>query len=261
MDIIKSRDGEKYEKYESLLLLRDKLKNECKSLKISYMKEFGKEIRNVFEEKLKCIQKKKAITFCQMAINKGKTVSAEELRQYLEKQTAEYKKQLKEIIADNNRSKNAKEIPQMAAAKAKKLYRKIAKKIHPDINPLTQKNDLLMQFWDATCFAYEHSDVEELEELDSITDVALKQLGQTDTVFEIPDIEKKTEKLEKEIEKITGSEPYIYKNLLRNPARVSTKHKELKDEFEKYKKYAEELEEKLNEILEKSGVSFTWKII
>ena len=262
-ELIRKDDGQKkeeYEKYESLLMMRDQLKKEANSIQLAYMKEFGEEVKKAFEEKLKCIQKKKAITFCQMALNKGKSVSAEKLKEYLEKQMEEYKKQLEDVIRNANAGKDATAVSDMQASKAKRLYRKIAKKLHPDINPMTEKNEWLLQIWTSVCYAYEHSDVEELEELNVMADIALEKLGKLDADFEIPDILKKIEKAEKEIEKISTTEPYTYKNLLRNPERVSAKHKELQGEIAEYRKYAEELEAKLQEILEKSG-GLTWTII
>ena len=66
--------------YETLLFVSDKLRKEAYAWKNRYLAEFGDLITAVFEQKIACIKKKKSISFCQMAVNRGKPVDQADLQ-------------------------------------------------------------------------------------------------------------------------------------------------------------------------------------
>ena len=98
-EIIKSTDN-RYSEYETLLFLRDKLRKEAYAWKNRYLAEFGNLITAVFEQKIACIKKKKTISFCQMAVNRGKPVDQAELQNYLSQEMKEYNRKLSEMIQE-----------------------------------------------------------------------------------------------------------------------------------------------------------------
>ena len=123
-EIIKSTDN-RYSEYETLLFLRDKLRKEAYAWKNRYLAEFGNLITAVFEQKIACIKKKKTISFCQMAVNRGKPVDQAELQNYLSQEMKEYNRKLSEMIQENeiahshqrrNRGKNKKVVLQTCKA-------------------------------------------------------------------------------------------------------------------------------------------------
>ena len=60
-----------YAKSEELLLQKSALEKEALIWEQNYVRVFGELIIEIFNEKIKCIKKKKAISFCQAAINRG----------------------------------------------------------------------------------------------------------------------------------------------------------------------------------------------
>ena len=74
MDEIRKSTDNRCSEYETLLFVRDKLRKEAYAWKNRYLAEFGDLITAVFEQKIACIKKKKSISFCQMAVNRGKPV-------------------------------------------------------------------------------------------------------------------------------------------------------------------------------------------
>ena len=64
----------------------------------------------------------------------------------------------------------------------------------------------------------------------------------------VPDMQDRIEELEKDIDDIINSIPYVYKNLLEDREAVAEKKADLQSEIDEYRKYKEELTEKLEEI-------------
>ena len=99
MELIHIANGD-YPRYEELLFEREKARKEAEQYQIAYIREFGDLITAVFEQKIKCIELKKSIAFCQMNLNAGKPFDAEELQQYLTEHMAAYYDQLSDMVEE-----------------------------------------------------------------------------------------------------------------------------------------------------------------
>ena len=257
MDLIKSKDT-KYEEYESLLLERDQVKKEAGQAWTAYTREFGQLITEVFEEKIECIKCKKTISYYQTAINHGGVVDTDALEQYLEKEMASYYANLRRMLEDNERCRDAGQSTLYEVERSKTLYRRLAKLLHPDINPQTDKQPALMELWQRVLTAYAHNDIKELSELEVLVRRALKELGAGDIRVEIPDIEEKIASLKAEIAEITRTEPYTYRDLLEDEEAVKRKKKELEEERESFRRYHKELDDIIQEMMESGKVKIRW---
>ena len=259
VDLKKTRD-ELYEEYENLLQKRDQLEREAGSLQISYTKTFGELLNAVFEKKIECIRKKKEIAYYQAALNHGKSVDPDELDRIMEKEMASYNHDLQKMLSDYKIAMDSKTIGSVDMLRAKKLYRRIAKRIHPDINPWTSGRMELLDLWQRTVIAYHTGNVKELEEVEVLAKKTMETLGLDSFEIEIPDIEEKIDRVEREINEILTTEPYTYEKLLNDPDMVQKKKDDLNRELEEYKSYAEELDEALRQLIAADGVSMLWKV-
>ena len=201
MDLIKSTDS-KYEEYENLLLERDQITKEAGQIWTVYLQLFGKLITDNYEEKLECIKCKKTIAYYQNALNHGGVVDSAAMEKYMEQEMAEYYANLRRMLKENEDANNAGTSTPYEVARAKTLYRRLAKLIHPDINPETDHSKELQELWQRILIAYHHNDVKELSELEVLVRKVLKELGSEDVKVDIPDIEEKIEALRSEIEEI-----------------------------------------------------------
>lgn len=206
-------------------------------------------ITAVFEQKIKCIELKKSIAFCQMNLNAGKPFDAEELQQYLTEHMAAYYDQLSDMVEEQNAVRKMGIVDDTTLIAVKKVYFRIAKQLHPDINPLTQENEQLMELWYQTTAAYRGNDLQSLEELEVLVQSALKQAGGEHIEIVVPDIQNKILALEIEIANIMANEPYTYKNLLNDEDAVKAKKDALTQELDEYKAYIKQLKARLSEIL------------
>jgi 3-methyladenine DNA glycosylase AlkC len=257
-DIEKSDRDTPYAKYERLLLERDALKKEAGSCLTAYLRTFGEWIGKVFEKKVDCISKKKSIAFCQAAVNRGEMIHADELQKYLASTMAAYQKQLAEMTEDYKKARLAKESSEYACVRSKSLYRKIAKCIHPDINPSVWKYPEISDLWDRTVLAYGMNDVGELEAVEVLVHKVLDDHGFEPDEIKIDNLEERIRQLEAENLRIRNTDPYQYKNLLEDPEAVSQKKKALEEEYASYVKYAEELSGVLAEYIKK-GMIVKWE--
>lgn len=128
---------------------------------------------------------------------------------------------------------------------AKELYRKIIKKLHPDVNPnVTEREKEL--FRKAT-EAYEKGDIATLQEIydEIFGNVEGTETGRELTYEELVTLKEKLESrirsLQSEIEKIKTEFPYSQKELLDNP-------EELKEKQEAFNKLIHQYEEEIKRL-------------
>lgn len=252
------KDNDLYNKYEELLLKRDQLYKEACSIETSYVKEFGDLLLKDFELKVECIKKKKMISYCQAAINRGKAIDVQDMNEQIERSMAMYNAQLKQMLASKEDADNSKVSPSYKVERAKRIYRRLAKTIHPDINPEAAANEQIRELWERIVIAYHANDDEELDNLEVLVMKVLKDNGDIVTEPVIDDIEERIEKLEREINDITTTEPYTYISLLSDDKKVTAKKEELNKEIEEYKAYSTELSEVLQKLLLEGGAAITW---
>ena len=253
MDLIKSTDS-RYEEYENLLLERDQITKEAGQIWTVYLQLFGKLITDNYEEKLECIKCKKTIAYYQNALNHGGVVDSAAMEKYMEQEMAEYYANLRRMLKENEDANNAGTSTPYEVARAKTLYRRLAKLIHPDINPETDHSKELKELWQRILIAYHHNDVKELSELEVLVRKVLKELGSEDVKVDIPDIEEKIEALKSEIEGIKQTEPYCLRYLVEDEEAAEKKKTELREELETYQKYHKELNEVILKMLQTGGL-------
>ncbi len=255
-EIIKVKN-EGYAEYEEVLLQRDKVKKESLLWKIEYTKEFGKQITDLFEMKITCVKKKKIIAYCQTQINKGKTIDQEEMLTFINHEMQEYNHELEQMVEETEKANSGHQISTATATKIKKIYHKLAKMLHPDINPKTDEIPELKRLWHMIVVSYNANDLEELEAAEVLVKKALDEIGWENIVIEINDLSKKIQKVKDEILDIKSKDPYQYKFILEDYEAVKAKKETLQKEMQEYADYEKELDLVMEQFIT-SGVSFKW---
>ena len=257
--IVKIDDGS-YERYEQLLLKRDQYRKEAGQILISYTKEFGDLINSVFEKKIECIRLKKTISLCQSCINRGETINASEIDARIRKEMALYYAELEKMLSETRAAKASIIVPAAVVVEIKRLYRKLARLLHPDINPKTSSIPDLKDLWNRILAAYHCNDLEELKELEVLALSMTDRQKDGDILISIPDIEEKIKRLEREISEIILTQPYTYKDVLADAAQIAEKKKSLQEELQEYEDYCQSLCQMLDGMLIRSGRKRTWRM-
>lgn len=256
-ELIKS-ENTAYARYEELLLRRDALQKEAFLYQRAYVRAFGDTILDIFRKKIECIRKKKTIEYCQAAVNHGLCVDQAQLQAYLLHEMEAFQRQLGDMIEDAESAKRSKMVSEVDLLAIKRIYRKLVKQIHPDINPRTNETPQLLELWQRIQTAYRCNDKKGMQELELLVSTALRQLGLGDEKIEIPDIEEKIAEIEEEIARIRTTDPYLYKDLLEDDEAVEEKKADLNEELQAYEEYSKQLDDVLNGLIA-SGVKIIWQ--
>lgn len=258
MEIIKVKNAD-YSRYEELLFQKDQLRKEARIYHGLYVKEFGDLHLKLFEEQITCIKKKKLIGYYQRAVNHGGVIDQAEIEAMLAKEMEEYQQRLQNMMDENDAAKKMTEISSVTLLKIKRIYRRIAKQLHPDINSMTSEIPELMELWNAVMSAYNSNSLEDMEDAELLVNKALKQIGMGFREIEIPDLSQKIKELEASIKKIRETDPYQYRFLLEDPGAVNERRHDLEEQIKAYTEYEKELDGIIDELL-KTGVKIIWKM-
>lgn len=238
-----------YERYENLILQRDRLLKEGELYRLNYLREFGDKITESFQLRIDCISLKKSISFCQAKINAGEEIDPISMQEFIDAHMLAYTEQLNELTASVKVSKSMKPISLLDAEEIKRIYRRVAKRLHPDICPLTAEDSELMALFQKVLMAYRANDLKAIRETETLINRYLKNLGEKLLPGEIEDLPEKIADLETEISNILNTEPYSFKLLLEDTEAVEKKHEDLDEEIEYYQKYKAELQNHLEKLL------------
>ena len=144
-----------------LLLERDELQFViCKNIETEYMLKLGSIEYKAYEAQCAALRLKRKIELIQAKKNRQEKVIISAIEETLDNEFAEYQKQLNEQIDKMNdalkRSK-AEVLSDEDNKELKKLYRKIVKALHPDINP--DVSEAQVQLFDNAVSAYKSGDL------------------------------------------------------------------------------------------------------
>ena len=245
--------------YRHLIMERDGYAKEARKWEFEYDRTFGDYIVELFGIKIECIRQKKTIAYYQRAINKGGVINSDELNQYLRQEMAEYEANLQNMIKSNNEIKDSKRISPQDTLKIKKLYHRLAKRVHPDINPLFKNDPEKLEIWQRIVFAYQTNNLKELEELEVIVDKITEGMNIPSETLVIPDLSKKISQIEDEISRITNTNPYLFKFLLKDTEATKDKIDSYKEEIKSYKRYSEELKTIIQTMLTSGDITI-WQM-
>ena len=248
------------EEYEELLVKRDQLFKEAGSYMTVYTAEFGDMITANFELKIECIKKKKMISYCRRRMNRGLSIDAAHMQEEIEQEMTLYYIQLQDMLHDTENAKKAESVGEYRFRRAKKIYHRLAKLIHPDIYGETLMIEKLKELWVRTVSAYQRSDVDELDDLEILVHKALEEMGDEGFEIDLSDIEERIERVESQINEILTTEPYTYGEMLNDEEKKAAFIEQLKAEHDDYEQYLESLTKSLEELLSAGGVTLVWKL-
>ena len=255
-EIINTGDSA-YDRYEELLLKKSALLKECLLLEQEYTRIFGEAILTLNRLQIECAKKKKTIEFCQMSLNRGEEPDEKALQEFIRRATREMQEHLRRLAEEYESSKKNARISEKDLLKIRKIYRRAAKLLHPDLHPEVAESEELRDLWNRMSVAYACNDLKELEELEVLAAAALADRNGTEWKVEVPDLEQRTKDLEAEIAEIMDNDPYQFRFLLEDPEAIEEKMKSLQEQIALFRDYAARLDEKLAEVLP-PGMIIVW---
>lgn len=246
MKLLKLRSAS-HKKYEELLLKKDELKAEAEEIQNEYSRVFGELKTLLFKERMECVRKKKVINYCQMMMIEEIPIEKEKMESFVDQAMKELNDTLQGMIDKNEESKRLENVDKDTLKKIKQIYFRIAKQIHPDMNPDLKDDATIKDLWNRTLVAQKQNQLKEIEEVEYLLKKYLANINNKKEDIEIPDIDEKIDKLNEEIEKIKTTEPYLYKYLLADEKAVEEEKQSILNELNEYKEYGEKLDNIIKE--------------
>ena len=254
------RELSKEQIYEDLVVRKEQCIKDALSYEIEYMKVFGELVSDVFKSKIECIRLKKTVGFCQAKLNRGARIDVNVMNEQIEEEMAGYYSELKRMIRVAKEAKESEYADDYSVSVSKRVYRRICKVLHPDINQKTETIPKLKDLWNEVQKAYHKFDADRLEDLEILINKTLKELGDSGFTIDTNNIDKKIERLEKNINRIVTTKPYIYGDFLQDEASREKKKTEFEKEIKEYREYAANLEEILADLLMEGGAAISWRM-
>lgn len=238
-----------------LLLERDELQFViCKNIETEYMLKLGSIEYKAYEAQCAVLRLKRKIELIQAKKNRQEKVILFQIEEMLDNEFEEYQQKLNEQMDKMNdalkRSK-AEVLSDEDNKELKKLYRKIVKALHPDINPNVSKAQT--QLFDNAVVAYKNGDLGTLRIINEMVgDHSLPEKHQ-DAMTQLHEEKERLESLLKSIresiEKIKSEYPYTVKDIIEDPEKIKQKKAELENILEQYQELIEIYKAKIKEIL------------
>ena len=133
----------------------------------------------------------------------------------------------------------------------KKIYRKIVKALHPDINP--DVTEAQLKLYDNAVKAYKNGDLDTLHIIyEMVADHSMPEKNQdvmTQLVEEKERLKSRLKIIKESIEKIKSEYPYTVKEILEDADKIELKKEELEDILSQYNELIEIYKIKINEML------------
>ena len=238
-----------------LLLERDELQFViCKNIETEYMLKLGSIEYKAYEAQCAALRLKRKIELIQAKKNRQEKVIISAIEETLDKEFAEYQKQLDEQIDKMNdalkRSK-AEVLSDEDNKELKKLYRKIVKALHPDINP--DVSEAQVQLFDNAVSAYKNGDLGTLRIIgEMVGNNPLPEQhkdAMTQLVEERERLEGLLKSIRESIENIKSEYPYTMKDILEDTKKTEQKKQELESVIEQYNELISIYKAKIEEML------------
>lgn len=241
---------------EKYLMLYKKHEDLCKENFVIYNRYnlvFGEKYYERYLLFLECERLRRKIELYQFYLNREEKIDKVLVESMLNAEFLEYEKKLALILEEYQLAQEFDKLPVLSAAEIreiKRIYLKIVKKIHPDLNPnFKSQKDL----WEKTLRAYKLNDLKTLQECEFILDNCLFEVKN-----EKPEVAKLDEEISKFNQKITeikeknidlvNSFPYNQKRLLSNYHLIQEKLEEITADIELFRESLVLLENRIREI-------------
>lgn len=238
-------------KFLETLMARDYLVYQgSELLKAEYMEKIGMLEYKLYEFHIALQRLKRKIELVRQKINCQEKINLQNIEYKLDAEYAEYEEKIAVRMAEMTKLLEITGVMEPNAAKeVKELYKKLVKRLHPDLNPKLTDSEYSL-FLKAVA-AYKGSDLRTLKRIDMLTD----SIGtdKTDKVeakkLRYNSLKKACEEMEREMAEIRKRFPFDKIQFLKDKEAVKQRQSEIQASMDDYKEQYAELEAKLKELI------------
>lgn len=237
------------ERFQALVIKRENLKKEIFSLRQEILFVLGDLQLELYRTKVEIIRLKKEISWIIQRRNSGSVIDPEEMQTEIEKQMTEYRNQISQLTEAVSNVKNRKEIPAEEVREIRLLYRKLVRKIHPDLHPELAGHPEFSDLWEQIQSAYLANSRELLEELSVLV---LKLSGDEADLPQL-DLEEKIDRIQDEIDLLERNPVFESRKWLSSEEGIRKEKDVLENELKEQESYRNQLSREKEALIQEAN--------
>lgn len=231
-----------YKRYVRLLLEKEKIVKTNFQVQQRFIELFGDLRLEMLKVEIEIAKIKKEMEYLIRKKNRNESYDLEEMDDFVNQALEGMKAQYERMKQEQTQLKNKKMLSQEEVKEIKRLYRRLVKLVHPDLNPHQTKEQ--KELWHQLQEAYRNNDLVWLRELNVL--IVFKTKGHEEV--EIEDLEDKIEAVREEIALLKEEDLYQMRELVIDEEWIEAykeQYERERSDFEVYLRSLQKEKEKL----------------
>ena len=231
-----------YKRYVRLLLEKEKIVKTNFQVQQRFIELFGDLRLEMLKVEIEIAKIKKEMEYLVRKKNRNESYDLEEMDDFVNQALEGMRAQYERMKEEQTQLKNKKMLSQEEVKEVKRLYRRLVKLVHPDLNPHQTKEQ--KELWHQLQEAYRNNDLVWLRELNVL--IVFKTKGHEEV--EIEDIEDKIEAVREEIALLKEEDLYQMRELVFDEEWIEAykeQYERERSDFEVYLRSLQKEKEKL----------------
>jgi len=224
------------------------------AIEADYQLKIGRKHYELFLVRIESLRLKRKMEIIQAALNRQESCSLKKIDEELDQEFAEWQRKAQEIYNKIKLAELYSEAPTLSlkeTAELKRLYRELAKKFHPDLNPSDWEEK--KNFWLRIRDAYQSGDLKEMKTLALLANDFQEEIPEPSTMDKLKKdctaLKRRIQELIDHIAHIKSKFPFDSEDKLQDEAWVKKQNEEIEEQIAEWQKNKVLYEEKVEELI------------